>query len=134
MLNISASILKETTDLGTSTQVLEPTPEKSITMDNLLEKLETNQADTGEEGQTHQDPPIGTSSSISATPSTSKDEKLLIEAPTKAQPEELVLTHKLQCIEKRKLTKPTLDEWKYIKDYPLQKGRRHLQWLRDLSE
>ena len=79
-------------------------------MDNLLEKLETNQADTGEEGWTYQDLPIGTSSSIGATPSISKDEKLPIEAPTKAQPEEPVLTRKPQHIEKRKLTKPTSNE------------------------
>ena len=52
-LNISASVLKEVTDIGGPIQVLEPTPEKSIAMDNLLEKLETNQADTGEEGWTY---------------------------------------------------------------------------------
>ena len=103
-------------------------------MDNLLEKLETNQANTREEGWTHRDPPTGTSSSIGATPSTSEDEKLPTEAPTKAQPEEPVLTRKLQHIEKRKLTKPTPDEWKYIKDYLLEEGQCHLQWLRDSSK
>src|SRR5207248_11117923 len=87
-LNNSTRVPKEATDLGASTQVLEPTPEKSIAMDNLLEKLETNQADTGEEGWTHWDPPTGTSSSIGTTPSTSEDEKLPTEVPTKAQPEE----------------------------------------------
>src|SRR5207248_5656427 len=90
-LNISISILKEVTDIGGPTQVLEPTPEKSIAMDNLLKKLETNQADTREEGWTYQDPPIGTSRSIGAIPSTSKDEKLPIEVPIKAQLEEPVL-------------------------------------------
>src|SRR6184192_4024928 len=134
MLNISTSVPKEATDLGASTQVLEPMPEKSIAIDNLLEKLETNQADTREEGWTHQDSPTGTSSNIGTTPSTSKDEKLLTEAPTKAQLEEPVLTHKTQHIEKRKLIKPTPDEWKYIEDYPLQEGQCHLQWLRDSSE